>query len=340
MKFISLLPRNARKSFTLGLLAAVMMFAAALQASAQQTIPCTAVSSPPNADASVFEVEGKITAYDRTNRTITANGVTFAVPATLLIKTADLDAPVGNITFEALTDPSAESLRSIIGGSTRSSGAIASGETTIGGTSPGTVSTCVSFVADSVFIELAENVLSGSLSDVNATDGSFRVNGVLVRMNTDARWPANLTDIGGNAITLDKLVGFEGTLVTAEGYFDATVSTLFGVAVETEVVTQQPGKDGVAITRTEGRTGNRELRVEGVNTRNGQGVMASTVDVHAGVMNATGTGCAGPRLGAAAVSQTDGIWSFRQRNIATIPTTVCAVSPLGGVAQRAVEIRQ
>jgi hypothetical protein len=295
-----------------------------------QTAPCVPVSSPPGADATVFEVEGKITAYDRTNRTITANGMTFAVPATLLIKTADLDAPVGNITFEALTDPSAEAVRSIIGGSTRSSGVITSSTTT--------TSNCISFVADSVFVELAENVLSGTLSDVNVTDGSFKVNGVLVRMNPDARWPAELTDIGGNAITLDKLVGFEGTLVTAEGYFDAAAGTLFGVAVETEVVTQQPGKDGVAITRTEGRVDNRELRVEGVNTRNGQGQMATSVDVHAGVMNATATGCAGPRLGAATVNQLDGTWSFRQRNIATIPTSVCAVSPLGGVAQRTVTI--
>lgn len=323
-------PRAPRKSFTLGLLMAVMMFMAAVSANAQE-IPCSPVSSPPGAEAAVFEVEGKITAYDRVNRTVTANGMTFAIPATLLVKTADLDAPVGNITFEALTDPTAEAARSIIGGSTRSSGVIASSTTATGN--------CVSFVADSVFIELAENVLSGTLSNVSVTDNSFRVNGVLVRMNPDARWPANMTDAGGNTITLDKLVGFEGTLVTAEGYFDATLNTLFGVAVETEVITQQPGKDGVAITFAEGRTDNRELRLNGINTRNGQGMMASSVDVHAGVMNSTATGCAGPRLGAATVNQTDGSWSFRQRNIATIPTTVCAVSPLGGVAQRTVEIR-
>lgn len=328
MKFV--INRAARNLFTLALLVTGLMFLSAAQANAQ-TAPCTAVSSPPGADAAVFEVEGKITAYDRTNRTVTANGMTFSIPSTLLVKTADLDAPVGNITFEALTDPSAESVRSIIGGSTRSSGVTTSSTKETGGN-------CISFVADSVFIELAENVVSGMLSDVSASGGSFRVNGVLVRMNPDARWPASLTDAGGNAITIDKLVGFEGTLVTAEGYFDATANTLFGVAVETEVVTQQPGKDGVAITRAEGRTDNRELRVEGLNTRNGQGVMASTVNVHAGVMNDTATGCAGPRLGTATVVQTDGSWSFRQRNIATIPTTVCAVSPLGGVAQRAVTI--
>lgn len=320
-------PFVARKSGLLALLAAVLLFAA--QANAQ-TAPCTPVSHAPGAAAAVFEVEGKITAYDRTNRTVTVNGMTFAIPSTLLVKTESLDAPAGNITFEALTDPSAESVRSIVGGSTRSSGTTASSTTATGN--------CISFVADSVFIELAENVLSGSLSDVNVAGGSFRVNGALVRMNSDARWPAEITDVGGNVITLDKLAGFEGTLVTAEGYFDATANTLFAVAVETEVVQQQPGKDGVAITRTEGRTDSRELRVEGLNTRNSQGVMASTVDVHAGVMNSTATGCAGPRLGAATVSQVDGVWAFRQRNIATIPTTVCAVSPLGGVAQRAVQI--
>src|SRR5688572_14283454 len=168
---------------------AFMMFAA-VTANAQSEVPCSPVSSPPGADAAVFEVEGKITAYDRAARTVTANGMTFAIPATLLVKTADLDAPVGNITFEALTDPAAESSRSIIGGSTRSSGVIAS-STTVNGN-------CVSFVADSVFIEIAENVLVGSLSNVNVADNSFRVNGVLVRMNPDARWPANLTDAGGN----------------------------------------------------------------------------------------------------------------------------------------------
>jgi hypothetical protein len=320
---------TTRKPALLTILAAALMFLAGVQANAQ-TAPCVPVSHAPGAEAAVFEVEGKITAYDRTNRTVTTNGVTFAIPANLLVKTADLDAPVGNITFEALTDPSAEAVRSIIGGSTRSSGVTTSSTTATGGN-------CISFVADSVYIEIAENVLVGVLTDVNVAGGSFRVNGALVRMNPDSRWPAEITDIGGNAITLDKLAGFEGTLATAEGYFDATANTLFAVAVETEVVQQQPGKDGVAITRTEGRIGNRELRVEGVNTRNSQGVMASTVDIHAGVMNSTGTGCAGPRLGAATVL-TDGTWAFRQRNIATIPTTVCAVSPLGGVAQRAVGI--
>ena len=119
-----------------------------------------------------------------------------------------------------------------------------------------------------------------------------------------------------------------------------TLNTFFGISVETEVITQQPGKDGVAITFAQGRTGDRELRVSGINTRNSQNVMASSVNIPAGGLNSTATGCEGPRLGSAAVSQVDGSWSFRQRPAATIPTTVCAVSPLGGVAERAVDIRQ
>src|SRR5919107_644270 len=103
MNFNSVAPLVARKSGLFALLVTAIMLLAG-QANAQ-TAPCVPVSTAPGAAASVFEVEGKITAYDRTNRTVTANGMTFTIPATLLVKTADLDAPVGNITFEALTDP-------------------------------------------------------------------------------------------------------------------------------------------------------------------------------------------------------------------------------------------
>ncbi|HEV3469244.1 MAG TPA: hypothetical protein VG148_07980 [Pyrinomonadaceae bacterium] len=322
---------TTRKPALLTLLAAGLMFFAAARASAQ-TAPCVPVSHAPQAAATTYEVEGKITAYDRTNRTITANGMTFGVPTTLLVKTEDLDAPAGNITFEALTDPAAESSRSIIGGT-----AISVGDITTTSTAAGT---CVSFVATSVFVEFAENVIAGVLSDVNVNDQSFRVNGALIRMNADARFPHKLQDAGGNEITIDKLLGFEGTLASAEGYFDATQNVLFAVAAETEVITQQPGKDGVAITGAEGRTSDRELRVNGINTRNSQGQFAASVAIHAGNINSTGTGCGGPQLGSATVSQLDGSWSFRQRPAATIPTSVCAASPLGGVAERAVSIRQ
>lgn len=331
MKFSITTPRIGGRAVMFALFMMGMIFTAAVRTNAQGDSLCTAVSSPPQAGALVYEVEGKITAYDRTNRTITANGMTLRVPATLLVKTEDLDATVGNITFEALTDPMHEGQRSIIGGTVISVGDITSNATTTGN--------CISFVATSVYVEFAENVLSGTLSNVNVSDNSFRVNGALVRMNVDPRWPHKLLDAGGNEITISQMVGFEGTLVSVEGYFDATQGVLYGVTVETEVITQQAGKDGVAITFAEGRTDNSELRVSGVNTRNSQNVFAGSVSVHAGGLNSTATGCAGPLLGSATVNQVDGSWSFRQRPAPTIPTKVCAVSPLGGVAERTVSIR-
>jgi hypothetical protein len=331
MNFNFVSPRAGRKSGMLPLLATALMFLASVAANAQTT-SSVPVSHPPSADATVYEVEGKITAYDRLNRTITANGMTIGVPSTLLVKTEDAGAATGNITFEALTDPTAEASRSIIGGTLISTGNITTTTTA--------TSTSISFIANSVFVEFAENVISGTLSDINLSDSSFRVNGVTIRMNTDPRFPHKLLDAGGKEIAVSNLSGFEGTLVSAEGYYDATQGVLYGVTVETEVITQQPGKDGVAITVAEGRTGTPELRVTGINTRNSQNVFASSVNIHAGGINSTATGCAGPQLGSATVSQVDGSWVFRQRPAPTIPTKVCAVSPLGGVAERNVDIRQ
>jgi len=164
----------------------------------------------------------------------------------------------------------------------------------------------------------------------------------LIYVATEAVWRADMRRFRERFLSAPPARDFFGFLKATDGLLHIGGPARLAVALqsldrllkeirkeagsETEVVQQAPGKDGVAITRTEGRVGNRELRVEGLNTRNSQGVMATSVSVHAGVMNATATGCAGPRLGAATVSALDGTWSFRQRNIATIPTTVCAVS--------------
>lgn len=59
--------------------------------------------------------------------------------------------------------------------------------------------------ATNVYIELAENVLIGLLSDVNSRAGSFRVNGSLVRMNADPRFPSDLLDMGGGRISIYEL---------------------------------------------------------------------------------------------------------------------------------------
>lgn len=152
------------------------------------------VDLTPPAVAAVFDVEGKITAFNRTSRTLTANGLTFTVPSVLLAETRDLDL-TGNITFDTLTDPTLEAQRSIIGGTVIATG-------TVSFTAVGT-GFCTSFTAAQVFVELAENGLVGLLSNIDPVNGSFRVNGALVRMNTDPRFPSDLLDIGGGSSTAD-----------------------------------------------------------------------------------------------------------------------------------------
>lgn len=323
--------RSSRYCILLCTSALLMVGSPLVSGTASAQALCTPVDITPPAAAAVFDVEGKITAFDRTSRTLTANGLTFTVPSVLLVETRDLDL-TGNITFDTLTDPALEAQRSIIGGTTIATG-------TVSFTAVGT-GFCVSFTATQVFVELAENGLVGLLSDIDPVNGSFRVNGVLVRMNTDPRFPGDLLDIGGNPITVAELVGFEGTEVSAGGYFDAAQGVLIGTAVETEALQSQPGTDSVAITRAEGRVGNAELRLEGVNTRSPQtGQFATSVSLHSGGLDAAGTGCAGAQLGTTAVSAVDGTWELRIRPIAQIPAQVCAKSPLGGVTTRTVTLK-
>jgi hypothetical protein len=293
--------------------------------------PCVPVDIAPPTDPAllVFEVEGKIQSFNSTTRTITANGMTIFIPTTVLVETRNADL-TGNITFSNLIDPTLEAQRSIIGGTIISSGDIVF--------SQGPSGNCVSMNATRVYVELAENVIVGLLSNVDPAAGSFRVNGALVRMNTDPRFPKDILDVGGNQLTLADLASHEGEDISAGGYFDAAPNTLIGTLVETEFVKALPGQDGVAITGAEGRTGNRELRVDGQNARNPQGQFASSVTIFSGGLDAAGTQCVGTQLGTAAVSAIDGSWSYRQRNLATIPTQVCVKSPFGGIDASAVTI--
>ena len=293
--------------------------------------PCAPVDIAPPTDPAlqVFELEGKIQSYNSTARTITANGMTIFIPTTVLVETRNADL-TGNITLANLTDATLEAQRTIVGGTV-----IATGDIVF---SQGTSGNCVSMNATKVYVELAENVIVGLLSNVDPTAGTFRVNGALVRMNADPRFPKDILDVGSNQLTIAELASHEGEDISVGGYFDAAQNVLFGTLVETEFVKALPGQDGVAITRTEGRTGNRELRVEGQNARNPQGQFAASVTVFAGGLDGAGTQCTGTQLGTAAVSTIDGTWSFRQRNIANIPAQVCVKSPFGGIDASGVTI--
>lgn len=294
--------------------------------------PCAPVNIAPPSDPAlqIFELEGKIQSFNTTARTITANGMTIFIPTTVLVETRNLDL-TGNITFANLTDATLEAQRSIIGGTVIASGDVVFGQGPSGGN-------CVSMNATKVFVELAENGIVGLLSNVDTTAGSFRVNGALVRMNTDPRFPKDILDVGANQLTIADLASHEGEDISVGGYYDAAQGVLFGTLVETEFVKALPGQDGVAILRAEGRTGNRELRVGGQNARNPQGQFAASVTVFSGGLDSAGTQCVGTQLGTAAVSAIDGSWEFRQKPIATIPNQVCVKSPFGGIDAGAVTI--
>jgi hypothetical protein len=293
--------------------------------------PCAPVNIGPPTDPAllIFEVEGKIQSYNTTARTITANGMTIFIPTTVLVETRNADL-TGNITFANLTDATLEAQRSIVGGTVIASGDIVFNQ--------GTSGNCVSMNATKVYVELAENVIVGLLSNVDSAAGTFRVNGTLVRMNADPRFPKDILDVGSNQLTIADLATHEGEDISVGGYYDAAQSVLFGTLVETEFVKALPGQDGVAILRTEGRTGSRELRVEGQNARNPQGAFAASVTVYSGGLDSTGTQCVGTRLGTAAVSAVDGSWDFRQKPVATIPNQVCVKSPFGGIDTSGVTI--
>ena len=278
----------------------------------------------PDVDSQVFDVEGRISAYDVANRTITANGTTFSIPAGQLVKTEDLDQATGNISLEALTD---SSHASIIG-----STAIASGTVT---TEPVEGGVCVKFVANSVYVEPAEHGVVGPLLSVNTTDQSFVVGGTTVKMNTDSRYPQKLVDLAGTQLTVEQLSKHIGVLVDAVGYFDEATATLNGTIVEADMLTPQATTDTVQIERAQWK--GTELRVRGAVSQKPDGSLAASVDLYNGPL-ANGQ-CSGVKLATTAVTADavagEGTWEFRIRST-TNPRSVCIQSLGGGAAQSAV----
>jgi hypothetical protein len=302
----------------------------ALAAAAPARAACVPVSYPAPATPPTVEVEGKISAYDRAARTITANGMTIVLPPALKIATDDVKEPTPTLTFEALVAPALEQARSIVGGT------LIAQATAVRKQDPA-LGPCLTFEATSVFVELAENVVFGPITAVDPAGAFFRVNGVRIEMNADPRFPSQLVDVGGRPIAIRALSGLEGSLVTVEGYFDAGAQVLRAVAAEAEVVLPTaPSTDGVAIEKAE--AGSNELRVKGTVGPTAQGAVAGSVTVFAGGANPGGTGCAGAALGSAAVDAATRSFNFRLRR-AVSASSVCASSPLGGFAVAAVTAR-
>ncbi len=248
---------NLGKFTLVGLLLALLASAAMLAL----FLTTTGVS---RAESTTWAVEGPITAVTPgMPGTMTANGMTFSVPDDVIID--GTAGPITGDTLDLLEDVNAPSrVRSILPEpfTSVSTAPGASGGTTI---STGIILADGTFEAVTVFIELAENVMTGPLQSVEVAMGFLMVNGVKVKVNPDERFPGDILDVGGNVITLADLAdpSLIGTLVTVEGYFfdDGTEGIHYAVVVETEAI---PAACTVPITRARGRQDRGELRVEGL----------------------------------------------------------------------------
>lgn len=297
-------------------------------ATAQADGACPGSATPanyvaPTDTAELFwEFEGKIAAVDTALRTMEVNGATFHIPDGLLIKTQSLDQVEGNISLDDLMAP---------GGIVGTATGIAEGQAVYTTTTDG--QQCVTFEAGSVYVELAENVLVGSLTGVAPDGSSIQIAGSTVELNQDTRWPAAVIDGSGSEITLADLQGQEGSLVEAEGYYSTTRGALQATHVGTDRILVEPvNGDTVVVGRAEWK--DRELRVSGSVTPAGTD---KTVTFYSGALSGTTCDTSTAAIGTTTVG-VDGAYSYRNRNVPTAPSIVCVQSSGGGAEDSAVEI--
>jgi hypothetical protein len=155
---------------------------------------------------------------------------------------------VGDVTLDALAT---QGSRTPIGGTIIANG-----------TSAVDAAGNLSVTLTDVCFEYGEHVILGPLVSVDPVAGTFVVNGTTVRMNQDVLLPSDLFDLGFNPIGVSDMVGFEGTLVAVQGWWDG--SFLNGTLVETEVVVANPVVDTVALDRARWTQSRGQLEVRGL----------------------------------------------------------------------------
>lgn len=261
-------------------------------------------------------VEGKLTAISTAARTVNVNDTRIVLPAGMLIDTSG--DGVGDITLDQLNDPT---LPTAIGG------------TMIINASAANVGGVARFTATNAYFEFAENVVVGPLVAVNAAAGTFQVAGTVVRMNTDPRLPAKITDLGGNTIPLSALNGFEGTSVSVSGYMLGT--ELRAALVETSVI-QPAATDTVLVERALYDAAKRTIEVRGIVTANpATGQIAPQVSID---LSCDGLGIVTANVVPdVALGQGTFKWKPNNNTVLTHPGTVCVKTATSPSAQRIVD---
>lgn len=286
-------------------------------AKAAQVLPAL-IPMPVNlhSEARVTFIEGALQDFDLAARILVVNGTQIQVPATLLIDTTG--DGVGDITLAQLTNPA---LPTPIGGTIQATAKLQANQ-----------SGHAVFSADSLYFAFGERVVVGPLVAVDAAGGLFQVAGHQIHMSTDPRLSPRVTDLVGNPLTVADLVGFEGSLVSAEGYGDN--GAYFAKFLETQALVPGTTVDGVGVFRALWDASKRQVNVRGTITAHPiTGAFAPNVQVDlacdgVGIINATVV----PEVGIA-----QGTWRWKSANnaVPNNPGTVCVRSVQGGNAQRA-----
>lgn len=220
------------------------------------------------------EIEGTLQSVDEVARTITVLGVEIDVPKGTQIRSPTEGfltlADVGNGSFRGRNEPG------FLGGTAASAGVISL---------PGEGEDVGSFTADNVFVEIAEHVIVGPVTEADFTgyeapadgsvdntaaldEGTFRVHGTLVKPVNDERLPLRV--IHGELNTeVDITTVGEGSLVSAEGHLgdgrDVSVEedVLYAHTMEVE---QGDPADGATLNITRAECEPGRLRVRGTSS--------------------------------------------------------------------------
>lgn len=201
------------------------LFKASLSAACVAIVAAT--TTPASAQVPV-EIEGPLTAINRNARTLTVMGITVSVPAG-----TPINSPTADLTFNQINAAPALPERlwnGFLGGT-----AIVTGETTANGT----------IIANSVFVEPAENVVVGVLGA-----GATSISGMPLTLLTDPRIPS--TVINAYGFVIDPAAIPAGTTGGAEGYYASSSNTLYAHTVEVDAPIppkENPGLPQVSVLR-------------------------------------------------------------------------------------------
>lgn len=266
-----------------------------------------------SAAAAPLALEGKITAIDELNRTMTVMGITVSIPTD-----APINSPTKALTMGELADQTplpGRSLPGFIGGTAIINGLTAGDPLNLTGQN----------IAEDVFVEPAENVLLG---EVTINDGvNLSVSGVTLIRLDDTRIPSG-APIDANGLAIDLATTQVGSEAAAEGYFgdDGIFHYFLIEAVGEPVACAGTGcrpADAVSIARARCRDGD-EIRVQG-GVADVDGELGASVSIE-------GFGTA-PVISDPATGEVT--YSFRGRGVNACPATVTvrydAVSTTGDV---------